>query len=989
MKKTLLFILAVLLSGITAFANKGDIRVVTVNGTEGRFTKVGLQTQVDLVTNTWTSKKVPRVTLTCDANNLTADADGKLLKITKQGTTWQGGQAISVPTGWVIKSYTIQGTAKVVAHSTKDPNAENKLLIWDDYENNLPAGEKRLFGNGEAINIKYVAATPTQQLHFHLFAAAKDGSSNPRVPSTITDYGYQTVEILNPIITVTVEQVEENSFFTTTAINQLDITARNFIATKGASSIDSYETELDPALRGSYDGLISRTTPTVSFMGAENDIRFQNSKLYLTKNSNITVRCSKGFFITKIEVSAKAKNSGATMTATEVGTPNTAFPISTGEYTKMAIEGFPVTCQMVPLQFAGLGTAAVNDNLELEYIRVFVRSANAFILEDPNGKELGYWDMFLETGHPLTGNDLNIIPTELYRDFVNYTYYDNSYEAGTRLDNIQITTTDVLVKAAYPKTGLEQYVYLKNGNGKYMDYYTDADHTPFKDAVAPYTGSSVKEGIATYWWKAEGDPYNGFLLRSAERPDLYLSATTDYPQLSNTQSKWTLVKSGTGFAFKNANGQYLAFPTTGTYTGKLAYTATVDATSTFSKEDAWADIEAAIRSYSDLSPAVFAFTTEAKNNNQAVINDVIGNAGTEKTPAQYEAALRLVADKNNTVPYANGLYRITHKKENMLSPTVNGTMTQGDLGDNIGNWRTDPGTIFNVTATTIADTHQGATQALLHSQGLYLGGNAKMAEQANAKKVDVLNKRNGRLALRYADNAQYISIPKSGTAMSGVATVSADGTTDKTKLSLFSTSAAPYEGIYVKINKPANEDYKYSTFYADFAYEIATEGAKTYRADKEYSGWFKMMPTSNTVATATPIVIRYEGADNEVKLTPIYNTVPALTETNLFSGHFLKTVDTRDNILVMGPLSDGKIGFAKRRSGVDYLLPNRAFIQVAANAPVFKMLFDDEAGATTGIETIEQNTESKSSVIYDLQGRRVYEPLKSGVYIINGKKVVK
>lgn len=61
----------------------------------------------------------------------------------------------------------------------------------------------------------------------------------------------------------------------------------------------------------------------------------------------------------------------------------------------------------------------------------------------------------------------------------------------------------------------------------------------------------------------------------------------------------------------------------------------------------------------------------------------------------------------------------------------------------------------------------------------------------------------------------------------------------------------------------------------------------------------------------------------------------------------------------------------------------------AANAPVFKMLFDDEAGATTGIETIEQNTESKSNVIYDLQGRHVYEPLKSGVYIINGKKVVK
>lgn len=36
---------------------------------------------------------------------------------------------------------------------------------------------------------------------------------------------------------------------------------------------------------------------------------------------------------------------------TFIGTPNTAFPISTGEYTKMPIEGFLVTCQMVPLQY--------------------------------------------------------------------------------------------------------------------------------------------------------------------------------------------------------------------------------------------------------------------------------------------------------------------------------------------------------------------------------------------------------------------------------------------------------------------------------------------------------------------------------------------------------------------------------------------------------------------------------------------------------------
>lgn len=78
-------------------------------------------------------------------------------------------------------------------------------------------------------------------------------------------------------------------------------------------------------------------------------------------------------------------------------------------------------------------------------------------------------------------------------------------------------------------------------------------------------------------------------------------------------------------------------------------------------------------------------------------------------------------------------------------------------------------------------------------------------------RVVIVNGTEGRfikvgLQTQYADNAQYISTPKSGTAMSGVATVRADGTTDNTKLSIFSTSTAPYEGIYLKVNKPANED---------------------------------------------------------------------------------------------------------------------------------------------------------------------------------------
>ena len=42
---------------------------------------------------------------------------------------------------------------------------------------------------------------------------------------------------------------------------------------------------------------------------------------------------------------------------------------------------------------------------------------------------------------------------------------------------------------------------------------------------------------------------------------------------------------------------------------------------------------------------------------------------------------------------------------------------------------------------------------------------------------------------------------------------------------------------------------------------------------------------------------------------------------------------------------------------------------------------------TTGVESIEAPG-SEYNVVYDLSGRRVEEPQKGGIYIVNGKKIV-
>ena len=66
--------------------------------------------------------------------------------------------------------------------------------------------------------------------------------------------------------------------------------------------------------------------------------------------------------------------------------------------------------------------------------------------------------------------------------------------------------------------------------------------------------------------------------------------------------------------------------------------------------------------------------------------------------------------------------------------------------------------------------------------------------------------------------------------------------------------------------------------------------------------------------------------------------------------------------------------------------PFRAFIPAqSSNVKSIKILFD---GETTDISNIDTDGNADNDIIYDLSGRRVNKAHK-GVYIINGKKIVK
>ena len=63
----------------------------------------------------------------------------------------------------------------------------------------------------------------------------------------------------------------------------------------------------------------------------------------------------------------------------------------------------------------------------------------------------------------------------------------------------------------------------------------------------------------------------------------------------------------------------------------------------------------------------------------------------------------------------------------------------------------------------------------------------------------------------------------------------------------------------------------------------------------------------------------------------------------------------------------------------------KAFLDIApTSARELNIVFGDE---TTGIRSID-NGQLTMDNVYDLQGRKVAQPAKGGLYIVNGKKIV-
>lgn len=191
------------------------------------------------------------------------------------------------------------------------------------------------------------------------------------------------------------------------------------------------------------------------------------------------------------------------------------------------------------------------------------------------------------------------------------------------------------------------------------------------------------------------------------------------------------------------------------------------------------------------------------------------------------------------------------------------------------------------------------------------------------------------------------------------------------------------EDTYVKF-----EDNYYLTRCFDFNVELDAS-IKAFGGTVDLDNHeFVLSPITGIIKAGTPFIV--QTTDGKAVMTPTLEEASAVsTGLQTTETFFKEDVDSSKKYYTLSSVN-GKGGFYLYNGSK--LLGNRAFIAMdkeAASAAGSKgwTIILEESSEATGISEVDaENT--KADVVYDLQGRRVNNPVK-GIYIVNGKKVIK
>ncbi len=195
-------------------------------------------------------------------------------------------------------------------------------------------------------------------------------------------------------------------------------------------------------------------------------------------------------------------------------------------------------------------------------------------------------------------------------------------------------------------------------------------------------------------------------------------------------------------------------------------------------------------------------------------------------------------------------------------------------------------------------------------------------------------------------------------------------------------------------------DAKAATLYIGFPTELPADlqvYIVTETDEQSKVAYLRKMPQQ--VPDRTPVVIFAKNA-GLYRLTPIEEQEPWKMYENQLNGvgrdgmRVYQSDSDRGSILTLGRNSSGNLGFFYYQG--EFIQPYRAYLTYNfiqnVNARYSFVIDDTTDEEATGVETIETARSAESQldgVWYSLDGRRLAGlPTRSGVYIVNGKKVV-
>ena len=175
----------------------------------------------------------------------------------------------------------------------------------------------------------------------------------------------------------------------------------------------------------------------------------------------------------------------------------------------------------------------------------------------------------------------------------------------------------------------------------------------------------------------------------------------------------------------------------------------------------------------------------------------------------------------------------------------------------------------------------------------------------------------------------------------------------------------------------------YATFYAPVAVTIP-DGIEAFYATQVKGEYISLIKIENTIPANTGVVLKGAEGTYSFEIT----TTEATIENNLFNGTPNKTVITKaEGSYYIMAVVDGEVGMYSPVKGEDDATfinaGHKAYMYI--NAPANSAGYHFDFDGTTGISVVEAESDA---VIYDLTGRRVNDMSRSGIYIVNGRKVL-